>query len=69
MLLIRSEEYRMNHFSSASRPNLRTIRNWVQKGTLPGKKQGKYYFVDMEKLDVLTGQKLADKVLNKLMKL
>ena len=68
MLFIRIEEYRMNHFTSASRPSLRTIRNWVQNGALPGKKQGKYYFVDMEKLQVLTGQKLADKVLKKLLK-
>lgn len=68
MLFMRIEEYRMKHFSPASRPSLRTIRSWIQTGALPGKRQGKYYFVDMEELQVLTGQTLTDKVLKRLMK-
>ena len=69
MLFMRIEEYQLKHFSPDSRPSIRTLRNWVQNGSIPGKRQGKYYFVDLEKLQVLTGQKLADKVLQKLMKL
>ncbi len=56
-------EYRLTHYTEASRPSVRTLQRWVQNGILPGKKQGKLYFVDIRKVEKLSGHALVDKVL------
>ena len=62
-MLMKLDEYRLKFFSDESRPHLNTIRNWVRAGKLPVEKRGRTIYVDTDKLESVTGNKLVDRVL------
>lgn len=63
MLLMELEEFRLTYYAKQSQPHKRTLIRWIKNGTLPGKRQGRSYFIDVDKLETRTGNPLVDKVL------
>lgn len=66
MKLMKLEKYAKITFTEDSCPDIRTLRKWINKNKLPGKKIGSSYFVDIDadqKMRTMTGNSLADKVL------
>jgi len=62
MKYISVREYIDTNFTGKDKPTPRTIRNWIDKGELAGKKIGGKIWVELSL--VSTGNPLADKVLN-----
>ncbi len=48
MKLISVNAFRKLFFLEGSEPDPRTVRNWVDTGTLPGRSIGSSYYVDVE---------------------
>lgn len=44
-MLMSAQEYRETQFTPESRPALDTIKSWIRKGELAGKRIGRLYFV------------------------
>lgn len=40
-----AKEYRETYFTKNSRPTLQTIKTWIRKGEIEGKKIGRQYYV------------------------
>lgn len=55
--------FQAEHFEPGSAPTMKTLRTWVDDGTLPGRKIGGMYYIDMAKYEATTGNALVDKVL------
>ena len=55
--------YITTRFVEGSRPDVRTVRNWVEKGELAGIRYGKLYFINITSECWATGNPLMDKVL------
>lgn len=54
MLMMTAKQYREENFAEGSRPDIATIRGWIKRGELPGKKIGGTYYVlveDVEKIE------------------
>ena len=56
-------EYQKKRFTEESRPELKTLRSWIDNGELPGKRIGRKYFVNITLEEKATGNPLVDKVL------
>ena len=41
-------EYRKKRFTPKSRPSEKTIKRWIVKGDLPGRKVGGLFYVDID---------------------
>lgn len=54
--------YRKKCFAPGSEPSMKTCRNWIDNGIIPGEKIGTHYYVDVSKLDK-TGNALVDRIL------
>lgn len=48
MRLMRPEAFRETYFDKTTQPDLRTIRNWVRIGELPGEVINGYAYVDAD---------------------
>ena len=47
MRYIKLSKYREHYFEEDSRPDIRTLRRWIDDGILAGKKMRGQYFVDL----------------------
>ncbi len=63
MKLMSIKEYRETRYTEYSRPSERQIIKLIREGDLPGTKQGKFYYVDIDKEEKQTGNPLVDAVL------
>ena len=54
--------FRETQFVKGHAPLTKTLKSWIVKGELPGKKIGSHYYVDLQKFN-LTGNDLVDSVL------
>ena len=63
MKLMSVKEYRSFRYTENSRPSERQIIRLIREGDIPGIKQGKFYYVDIDKEGKLTGDPLVDAVL------
>jgi len=63
MKLMGVKEYRNTRYTADSRPSEKQIIKLIREGDLPGIKQGKLYYIDIEKEETLTGNPLVDAVL------
>jgi hypothetical protein len=61
--LMKVSEFRSEYFEEGSRPMPKTIRSWIDAGTLPGQRIGGTYYVDLSRWEGKTGNPLVDKVL------
>lgn len=57
------KEYRETRYTPESRPSERHIIKLVREGVLPGIRQGKFFYIDLDKEEKLTGDTLVDSVL------
>lgn len=57
------KEYRNFRYTPDSRPSERQIIKLIREGDIPGIKQGKFYYVDINKEEKLTGDLLVDAIL------
>jgi len=64
--LMKITQFQNLYFVAGSAPCTRTLRSWIASGELPGRKIGGSYFVDIEKYEASTGNKLVDRVLAKI---
>ena len=60
---VRAETFVLRHFDPKDAPDLRTVRDWVRTGKLPGRDFGRRTYVDEEAFLNSTGNALADKIL------
>ena len=63
MKLMTVDEYINIRYANNSRPHKRTIIRHILMGVLPGKKIGKFYYVDIANEQRMTGNPLVDRVL------
>lgn len=60
-------EYRRKRFAGQKKPSEKTIKRWIIEGTIPGKKLGGRYYVDVtEEAKQVTGDPEVDRRLRKL---
>lgn len=57
------EEYIEQRYTPKSRPAKKTIIRLIKQGDVPGKKIGKFYYVDVNAEACKTGNPLIDRVL------
>ncbi len=48
MKLMTVDEYLATHYTPNSRPSRRSLIQQVKRGDMPGKKFGKYYYIDVD---------------------
>lgn len=41
-----ASQFAKQHFTDDSRPSIRTVQRWIEKGDLPGRRIGGRYYVD-----------------------
>lgn len=63
MLLVDLVTFRLTYFAG-KRPDLRTMRRWIDDGELPGLVIAGWYYVDALALERKTGSSIADKFLD-----
>lgn len=63
MKLMAVEEFIENYYSPKSRPNKRTLINLIRNGDIIGRKQGKFYYVDVDAEKSSIGNPLVEHVL------
>jgi len=63
MLLVDLVTFRLTYFAG-QRPDLRTMRRWIDSGQLPGVVIAGWYYVDVMALERRTGDPLVDKFLS-----
>ena len=61
--LIKISQFQKQHFVPGSAPDAKTLRKCIDDGSLPGRKIGGNYFIDMAKYEASTGNSLADKIM------
>ena len=49
-------QFRKAFFQEGSAPDPRTVRSWVEAGTLPGRSIGGSYYVDVEAFEATPAQ-------------
>jgi hypothetical protein len=63
-MLITPQEWIERRFGSAKKkPHPASVRRWIERGDLPGKKIGGRYYVEIDVEASSTGNALADRVL------
>jgi hypothetical protein len=60
--LLKLAKFRAEYFVEGSAPTMATLRKGIESGTIPGKKIGGEYYVDVQSLHK-TGNALVDQVL------
>ena len=63
MKLMAVDEYIKTRYADNSQPKRRTVIRYITSGMLPGRRQGKFYYVDIDAEKNLTGNTLVDRVL------
>lgn len=63
MKLMSVKEYQESRYTASSRPSERQIIKLIREGELPGVRQGKFYYVDIDRESKLTGNNLVDHIL------
>ena len=63
MRLIRAETFAQRYFAPEDQPDKRTVRTWVENGTVPGRIVGVMTYVDAEAWEKSTGNAIADRIL------
>ena len=64
MRLIPLADFRRNYFADGRAPDPRVIRAWIDSGELPGRRDGRKYYVGAESFEQSTGNELADRILS-----
>ncbi|MDW6004702.1 hypothetical protein [Vibrio mangrovi] len=62
-MLMKLSKWREARFPEGQAPDVRTCRREIDLGTLPGKRIGRTYYVDVEKEKQVTGDILLDELL------
>jgi hypothetical protein len=65
MPLISLREYQEKYFSLESRPHMNTVRAWAKKKLLPIERRGGRIYVQEEKLEKVTNNKLLNRILER----
>lgn len=65
MKLIRAETFAKRYFAAEDQPDKRTVRTWVENGTVPGRIVGVMTYVDAEAWEKSTGNAIADLIMAK----
>lgn len=63
--LMKISEWATAYFEAGSRPTLKTVRKWIDEGSLPGERIGSAYYVDLNRWRQGSSNPLVDKVLSK----
>ncbi len=63
--LMSIKEYRKTCYTENSQPSEKQIIKLIREGVLPGIKQGKFYYIDINEDNKLTRNSLVDLVLQK----
>lgn len=63
MRLIRSETFAARYFAEGDAPCKRTIKTWVENGTVAGRIVGMLVYVDADAWERSTGNAVADRIL------
>lgn len=61
--LMTLRQYRAVRFARGSEPSMGTLKRWVNAGTLPAKKLGGVWYVEVKQEAANTGDPLVDRVL------
>lgn len=56
-------KFREEHFEKGSAPSAKTVIKCINEGSLPGRKIGGDYYIDMVRYEKTTGNPLVDKIL------
>ncbi|HDL9506903.1 TPA: hypothetical protein PX779_000454 [Vibrio cholerae] len=64
MMLVKLSTWRKMRFPEGSAPDVRICRREIDLGTLPGKRIGRSYYVDLEKEKNSSGDPLLDELLS-----
>lgn len=64
MQLVDASEFRDDYFPGKKKPDLRTIKRWIDTGKLPGRVIACHHYVDVLALSRETGNALADSILS-----
>jgi hypothetical protein len=61
-----ASEWVRTYFSEGSRPDLRTVRGWVDDGIIVGRVIGRNVYIDINRFEgtPTTGNELADRILS-----
>lgn len=62
MNLMKATKFREEYFSLDSRPDIKTVKKWIDENEIPGRKLGTTYYVDIDKLE-RSNNPLVNKVL------
>jgi hypothetical protein len=63
MKLMNLDEYLDTRYTKLSRPSKKTLIKLINHGEIPGKKRGRFYYIDVEAESRKTGNPLVDHVL------
>ncbi len=64
-MLVTPQEWIEIRFGSAKKkPHPASVRRWIDRGDIPGKRIGGRYYVEIDGESASTGNDLADKVLS-----
>ncbi|SDO71024.1 Excisionase-like protein [Halomonas shengliensis] len=63
--LMKPEEWRKARFAGTP-PAMSTIRKWCREGTVPAKRIGGVWYIDLDAEKLMTGNELADQVLEEM---
>jgi len=63
MKLMNVSEYLETRYTPNSRPSPKRIVKLIREGNIPGIRQGKLYYVDIEQEKLRTGNSLVDSIL------
>ena len=63
MRLIKASVFATRYFDPDCAPDKRTVRAWVEKGTVQGKIIEPHIYVDADEWERTTGNRVADKIL------
>lgn len=63
-MLVKLNAWRRTRFPEGQAPDIRVCRREIDLGTLPGKRIGRTYYVDLDREKNATGDDLLDDLLN-----
>lgn len=67
MRLMRASTFARRYFDEADRPDERTVRSWIERGSIVGRVVAvgskTMVYVDAEAWETFTGNKLADRIM------
>lgn len=63
-MLMKLSEWRRTRFPEGQAPDVRVCRREIDLGTLPGKRIGRSYYVDVDQERLSSGDDLLDDLMN-----